>query len=268
MRPVLRIKDLTRTFGEGQAAVRALRGVSFEVMPGEFLAIMGPSGSGKSTMMNQLGCLDRPTSGQYWIDDREVSKLDDDQLAELRNLKIGFVFQGFHLLPRTSAVENVELPLLYRGMPVKERRARCVEALRSVNLGHRLDHYPAQMSGGEQQRVAIARALVTQPKILLADEPTGNLDSATTLQVMQILQDLNDQGLTILMVTHEPEIAVFVKRVITFADGRIRSDNPVLTRERAQPALQRLLARQAVDQEHQLENVFFPTAPVESEVNA
>ncbi len=254
MEAVLTIEDLTRTFGEGDAAVRALRGVTFNVRPGEFIAIMGPSGSGKSTMMNQLGCLDSPTAGRYWVDDQEVSGLSDDRLAELRNEKIGFVFQGFHLLPRTSAVENVELPLLYRGLPVKERRERCVEALQSVGLGHRLDHYPAQMSGGEQQRVAIARALVTQPKILLADEPTGNLDSITTLVVMKILQELNDQGLTILLVTHEPEIAAFVKRVITFGDGLIKSDKPVLHPERAEDALAELRRRQASQEQSEAVN--------------
>ena len=228
---VLRIENLQRTFGAGQTAVHALRGVSFRVEEGEFVAIMGPSGSGKSTMMNQLGCLDRPSDGM------EVSKMDDEQLADLRNQKIGFIFQGFHLLPRTSAVENVELPLLYRGLPVKERRERCKEALLSVGLGHRFDHYPAQMSGGEQQRVAIARALVTKPKILLADEPTGNLDSETTLSVMQILQDLNEHGLTILLVTHEPEISCFMKRVIRFRDGCIQTDEPVTVRQRAASAL-------------------------------
>ena len=228
---------MQRTFGTGQTAVHALRGVSFRVEEGEFVAIMGPSGSGKSTMMNQLGCLDRPSDGRYWVDGMEVSKMDDEQLADLRNQKIGFIFQGFHLLPRTSAVENVELPLLYRGLPVKERRERCKEALLSVGLGHRFDHYPAQMSGGEQQRVAIARALVTKPKILLADEPTGNLDSETTLSVMQILQDLNEHGLTILLVTHEPEISCFMKRVIRFRDGCIQTDEPVTVRQRAASAL-------------------------------
>ena len=234
---VLTIENLQRTFGTGQNAVRALRGVSFVVEEGEFVAIMGPSGSGKSTMMNQLGCLDRPSEGRYWVDGMEVSRMDDEQLADLRNQKIGFIFQGFHLLPRTSAVENVELPLLYRGMPIKERRERCKEALTSVGLGHRFDHYPAQMSGGEQQRVAIARALVTRPKILLADEPTGNLDSETTLSVMQILQELNDEGLTILLVTHEPEIACYMKRIIRFRDGRIQTDEPVTSRQRAASVL-------------------------------
>jgi len=230
---VLRIHELKRTFGSGDTAVHALRGVSFEVEEGEFIAIMGPSGSGKSTMMNQLGCLDRPSGGKYWVDGLEVSKMDDEELADLRNLKIGFIFQGFHLLPRTSAVENVELPLLYRGIPQKKRRELCKEALTAVGLAHRFEHYPAQLSGGEQQRVAIARALVTKPKILLADEPTGNLDSETTLSVMNILQGLNDQGLTILLVTHEPEIACFMKRIIRFRDGAIQSDEPVLRRERA-----------------------------------
>lgn len=230
---LLLVDELTRTYGQGSAAVSALRGVSFSVHPGEFLAIMGPSGSGKSTMMNQLGLLDRPSTGRYWVDGVEVSKLNEDQLADLRNQKIGFVFQGFHLLPRTTAVENVELPLVYRGMAVKQRRELCKEALASVGLGHRFDHYPAQMSGGEQQRVAIARALVTRPAILLADEPTGNLDTRTSLEVMRILQDLNDAGLTVLMVTHEPDIALYTKRLIRFRDGRILQDEMVMGRRRA-----------------------------------
>lgn len=230
---LLMIDNLTRTYGKGSAAVSALKGVSFVVKPGEFMAIMGPSGSGKSTMMNQLGLLDRPSSGRYWVDGVEVSKLNEDQLAELRNQKIGFVFQGFHLLARTTAVENVELPLIYRGMPAKERRERCKEALISVGLGHRFDHYPAQMSGGEQQRVAIARALVTRPAILLADEPTGNLDTRTSLEVMRILQELNDDGLTILLVTHEPDIALYTKRLISFRDGLILRDEVVANRRRA-----------------------------------
>ncbi|MFA5507903.1 MAG: ABC transporter ATP-binding protein [Vulcanimicrobiota bacterium] len=238
--PVLRIEQLERTFGKGPAAVRALRGVTFNVQKGEFLAIMGPSGSGKSTMMNLLGCLARPSQGRYWVDGVEVSRMDDEQLADLRNQKLGFVFQGFHLLPRATAAENVELPLLYRGMPHKQRRLLCHKVMESVGLGHRLDHYPAQMSGGEQQRVAIARALVTEPTILLADEPTGNLDSKTSLKVMQILQELNDQGLTILLVTHETEMATFVKRVIHFRDGLLVSDEPVAKPERAEDALKRL----------------------------
>lgn len=230
---LLKISNLTRTYGKGSAAVAALKGVSFTVEPGEFLAIMGPSGSGKSTMMNQLGLLDRPSSGHYRVDGVEVSGLNEDELAELRNQKIGFVFQGFHLLPRTTAVENVELPLVYRGMPGRERRERCKEALTSVGLGHRFDHHPSQMSGGEQQRVAIARALVTRPAILLADEPTGNLDTRTSLEVMRILQELNDSGLTILLVTHEPDIALYTKRLISFRDGRILRDEPVVGRRRA-----------------------------------
>jgi putative ABC transport system ATP-binding protein len=230
---LLVIDDLVRTYGKGSAAVQALKGVSFKVEPGEFLAIMGPSGSGKSTMMNQLGLLDRPSSGRYQVDGVEVSRLSEDELAELRNQKIGFVFQGFHLLPRTTAMENVELPLVYRGMPARQRRERCKEALTSVGLGHRLDHHPAQMSGGEQQRVAIARALVTRPAILLADEPTGNLDTRTSLEVMRILQELNDAGLTVLLVTHEPDIALYTRRLITFRDGRILRDEPVVPRRRA-----------------------------------
>lgn len=231
------VDSLTRTYGSGSGQVSALQGVSFSVGAGDFVAIMGPSGSGKSTMMNQLGLLDRPTSGRYWVDEVEVSKLSDDQLAELRNQKLGFVFQGFHLLPRTTAVENVELPLLYRGVGKRERRERCKEVLASVGLGHRFDHYPAQMSGGEQQRVAIARALVTEPSILLADEPTGNLDTRTTLEVMRILQELNDSGLTLLMVTHEPEIALYTRRLISFRDGAILRDEPVGERRRAEQDL-------------------------------
>lgn len=230
---LLVIEELARTYGHGSAAVSALKGVSFSVEPGEFLAIMGPSGSGKSTMMNQLGLLDRPSTGRYWVDGVEVSRLGEDELADLRNQKIGFVFQGFHLLPRTTAVENVELPLVYRGLPVRERRELCKEALTSVGLGHRFDHYPAQMSGGEQQRVAIARALVTRPAILLADEPTGNLDTRTSLEVMRILQDLNEAGLTVLMVTHEPDIALYTRRLIGFRDGRILKDERVVGRRLA-----------------------------------
>ena len=239
---LLVIEDLVRTYGRAGAAVAALKGVSFSVEPGEFLAVMGPSGSGKSTMMNQLGLLDRPSSGRYWVDGVEVSKLDDDRLAELRNQKIGFVFQGFHLLPRTTAMENVELPLVYRGMASGQRRQRCRQALIDVGLSHRFDHHPSEMSGGEQQRVAIARALVTQPAILLADEPTGNLDTRTSLELMRILQDLNDEGLTILMVTHEPDIALYTKRLITFRDGLIVSDQAVLDRRFAGQDLLQLSA--------------------------
>lgn len=229
---VIEATDLTRTY-PGEVAVTALKGVSIRIEPGDFVAIMGPSGSGKSTTMNLLGCLDRPTSGSYRLDGTEVSGMSPDELAEIRNLKIGFVFQGFNLLARTSAMENVELPLLYREreIPAKERLERCREALQSVGLGHRLDHVPTQLSGGEQQRVAIARALVTQPSLVLADEPTGNLDSRTSVEVMRIFQHLNaQQNITILLVTHEPDIAQFAKRIITFRDGRIRSDERVAQR--------------------------------------
>ncbi|MFN8613026.1 MAG: ABC transporter ATP-binding protein [Vulcanimicrobiota bacterium] len=230
---VIEANALTRTYVTGEVSVTALRGVDINVPEGDFVAIMGPSGSGKSTTMNLLGCLDRPTAGSYRLDGLEVSQMSADQLAEIRNLKIGFVFQGFNLLARTTAMENVELPLLYREqeIPGKERRERCKEALHSVGLGHRLDHVPTQLSGGEQQRVAIARALVTRPSLLLADEPTGNLDSRTSVEVMRIFQRLNEeQNITVLLVTHEPDIAQFSKRVITFKDGRIKSDLPVKER--------------------------------------
>ena len=230
---VIAARELRRVYDTGEVSVVALKGVSFEIDRGDFVAIMGPSGSGKSTTMNMLGCLDRPTSGSYVLDGTEVAGMTSDELAEIRNLKIGFVFQGFNLLARTTALENVELPLLYREneIPAKERVQRCTEALESVGLGKRLDHVPTQLSGGEQQRVAIARALVTRPSILLADEPTGNLDSRTSVEVMRIFQDLNErQNLTIILVTHEPDIAQYAKRVITFRDGRIRSDVKVSER--------------------------------------
>ncbi len=230
---VIEARELTRTYLTGEVSVTALKGVDIVLPEGDFVAIMGPSGSGKSTTMNLLGCLDRPTSGSYRLDGVEVSKMTADQLAEIRNLKIGFVFQGFNLLARTTALENVELPLLYREqeIPTKERRERSEASLQAVGLGHRLDHVPTQLSGGEQQRVAIARALVTRPSLVLADEPTGNLDSKTSVEVMRIFQELNqEQNITILLVTHEPDIAQFAKRVITFKDGRIKSDLPVKDR--------------------------------------
>lgn len=226
---VIEANNLTRTYVTGEVSVTALKGVDIVLPEGDFVAIMGPSGSGKSTTMNLLGCLDRPTTGSYKLDGVEVSKMTADQLAEIRNLKIGFVFQGFNLLARTTALENVELPLLYREqeIPAKERRERSEASLSAVGLGHRFDHVPTQLSGGEQQRVAIARALVTQPSLVLADEPTGNLDSRTSVEVMRIFQELNEkQNITILLVTHEPDIAQFAKRVITFRDGRIKSDLP------------------------------------------
>ena len=224
--PLIVARDLTKVYRLGDVEVHALRGVSLDVAPGEFLALTGPSGSGKSTFMHLLGCLDRPTSGTYLLGGRDVSRMSSRQLARVRNEAIGFVFQGFNLLPRTSALENVELPLLYaRGIPARERRARAAAALDAVGLGDRLLHRSNQMSGGQQQRVAIARALVNNPQVLLADEPTGNLDSKTSLEVIEILQRLNTtRGLTILLVTHERDVAEYAGRLVAFRDGRIRSD--------------------------------------------
>ena len=237
---VIEATNLTRTYVTGEVSVTALKGVDIILPEGDFVAIMGPSGSGKSTTMNLLGCLDRPTYGSYKLDGVEVSKMSPDQLAEIRNLKIGFVFQGFNLLARTTALENVELPLLYREqeIPAKERKERSEASLTAVGLGHRFDHVPTQLSGGEQQRVAIARALVTRPSLVLADEPTGNLDSRTSVEVMRIFQELNDtQNITILLVTHEPDIAQFAKRVITFKDGKIKSDQQQKNRLKASEVL-------------------------------
>jgi putative ABC transport system ATP-binding protein len=234
MTPVIAVRDLTKTYTVGELEVPALRGVSVEVQRGEFVALTGPSGSGKSTFMHLLGCLDRPTSGHYLLNGRDVSTLDKRALAHVRNDEIGFVFQGFNLLSRTSALENVELPMLYRrGVGAQERRERAVAALESVGLGSRLEHHPNQLSGGQQQRVAIARALVNRPALLLADEPTGNLDTRTSVEVMQIFQHLNDAGLTIVLVTHEPDIAEYATRVVAFRDGRVRGDRPVANRRRA-----------------------------------
>jgi putative ABC transport system ATP-binding protein len=222
--PLVRLKEITRVYVMGDVEVRALAGVSLDLLAGEFTAIMGASGSGKSTMMNLLGCLDRPTSGQYLLEGQEVSRLDNDELAAIRNKTLGFVFQSFNLLSRTSALENVELPLLYGNVPAKERHARAKEALGRVGLGDRVDHHPNQMSGGQQQRVAIARALVNRPRILLADEPTGNLDSRTSEDVMALFQELSGSGITVILVTHEPDIAAFASRVISMRDGLVRSD--------------------------------------------
>jgi putative ABC transport system ATP-binding protein len=207
--------------------VPALRGVNVDVRPGEFVAVMGASGSGKSTFMNVVGCLDRPTRGQVLLDGEDVARLSRDALAAVRGRLIGFVFQGFNLLPRTSALENVELPMLYQGVPSAERRRRAAAALERVGLAGRLEHTPAQLSGGQQQRVAIARALVNSPKLLLADEPTGNLDSQTSVEVMALFQALNDEGITIVLVTHEHDVAAHAKRVVTFKDGNVLSDQPV-----------------------------------------
>jgi putative ABC transport system ATP-binding protein len=225
--PLLRVRDLVKTYQVGDVAVRALRGVTLDIDAGEFVAVVGPSGSGKSTFMHILGCLDRPTSGEYWLEGRDVSRLNDDDLSTIRNAQIGFVFQGFNLLARTSAVENVELPLLYGATKVAagERRRRALAALDTVGLADRAAHHPNQLSGGQQQRVAIARALLNNPSILFADEPTGNLDSRTSIEVMDIFQRLKDErGITIVFITHEQQVAEYGSRIIAFKDGQILSD--------------------------------------------
>ncbi|MCX7983916.1 MAG: ABC transporter ATP-binding protein [Bacteroidetes bacterium] len=234
------VDHLVKIYTLGEVDVHALRGVTLQIDRGEFVAIMGASGSGKSTFMNILGCLDKPTRGSYLLDGIDVNTLSRDELAVIRNRKIGFVFQGFNLLSRTTALENVELPLLYSSLPSKDRRQRAIEALQRVGLGDRLYHYPNQLSGGQQQRVAIARALVNNPSIVLADEPTGNLDSRTSVEIMDIFQQLNDQGITIVLVTHEPDIAQYAKRQIIFRDGKVRSDRPTQSRRRAAEVLREL----------------------------
>ena len=227
----IRVNELRKIYRMGEVEVRALRGISLTIEQGEFVAIMGASGSGKSTFMNILGCLDYSSEGDYYLDNVHVNALNKRQLADIRNQKIGFVFQGFNLLPRTSAVENVELPLLYdRRHHVKNPYKKAVESLRRVGLGERLDHEPSQLSGGQQQRVAIARALVSDPAIILADEPTGNLDTQTSTEVMALFQELNNQGITILLVTHEPDIAQYTKRIVELRDGVLRRDEPVNNR--------------------------------------
>jgi putative ABC transport system ATP-binding protein len=224
MGALLELHDVTRTYQMGDVEVHALKGVTLSVEKGEFVAIMGASGSGKSTMMNLIGCLDRPTSGRYLLDGHDVSTLSRAELAQTRNRTLGFVFQSFNLLARTSAHDNVELPLLYAGVKSKERRSRSQQALESVGLGDRADHLPSQLSGGQQQRVAIARALINQPRVLLADEPTGALDTTTSLEVMAILQKLGDSGITVVLVTHEQDIAAFARRVLVMRDGLLVSD--------------------------------------------
>ena len=232
--PVIDARGLRRVYGSGSQEVHALRGVDFLVQPGEMVAVMGASGSGKSTMMNILGCLDRPTSGSYTLDGVRVDSLTRDQLADVRNTRIGFVFQGFNLLPRTSALENVELPLLYdRTGRTLDARQMAASALQRVGLGERMDHEPSELSGGQQQRVAIARAIVTQPSLLLADEPTGNLDTHTSLEVMALFQQLNDDGVTIVIVTHEHDIAEYTKRVVEMRDGVVIRDEPIRRRRNA-----------------------------------
>ena len=227
MSEVIRVKDLQKIYRMGDVEVPALRGINLIIERGEFVAVMGSSGSGKSTFMNILGCLDRPTGGNYWLEGEEVSSLSADDWAHIRNKRIGFVFQGFNLLSRTTALENVELPMMYNGYAGKERRDRAVEVLNLVGLGQRQDHTPNRLSGGQQQRVAIARALVNKPSLILADEPTGNLDSATSNEIMGLFQHLNsEQGITIILVTHEPDIAEHAKRQIVFRDGQVVSDTP------------------------------------------
>jgi putative ABC transport system ATP-binding protein len=221
---VILTRELTKEYELGAETVRALRGVDMQIDRNDFVAIMGPSGSGKSTLLNLIGCLDTPTAGQYWLGGQEVSELDDNDLARIRNSEIGFVFQTFNLLPRTTALHNVELPLIYAGIPAKERHRRAKETLDAVGLADRMTHHPAELSGGERQRVAIARALVNQPSLLLADEPTGNLDSRTSREIMEILVQLHGRGETILLVTHERDIAAFAGRLITLMDGMVEKD--------------------------------------------
>jgi putative ABC transport system ATP-binding protein len=221
---VILTRELTKEYELGAETVRALRGVDMQIEKNEFVAIMGPSGSGKSTLLNLIGCLDTPTAGQYWLGGEEVSQLDDNDLARIRNRQIGFVFQTFNLLPRTTALHNVELPLIYAGLPAKQRHEQAKGALDAVGLGDRMTHHPNELSGGERQRVAMARALVNQPSLLLADEPTGNLDSATSREIMDVLVGLHDRGETILLVTHERDIAAYSDRLITLRDGLIETD--------------------------------------------
>jgi len=245
---VIAVKNLVKTYIVGEVEVRALRGVNLDVLRGEFLAVTGPSGSGKSTFMHIVGCLDRPTAGQYFLDGQDVSRMSKDALAAVRNRKIGFVFQGFNLLSRTSALDNVELPLLYgSGLRAAERHKRAMEMLGAVGLGNRADHHPNQLSGGQQQRVAIARALINNPSIVLADEPTGNLDSKTSIEVMDIFQRLNrERGITVVLITHEHDIAEYGSRIVSFRDGLVVADKPVQRRRLASDELAAWPAAEAV----------------------
>jgi putative ABC transport system ATP-binding protein len=240
--PIIKVEDIHKYYEMGDTRVHALRGVTLEIRRGEFVAIMGASGSGKSTFMNTVGCLDTPSSGSYILDGTDVSTLARADLAGIRNRRVGFVFQGFNLLSRTTALENVELPLIYAGIRARERHRRSQAALEKVGLGDRVHHIPSQLSGGQQQRVAIARSLVNSPSILLADEPTGNLDSRTSVEIMQVFQELNEHdNLTIILVTHEPDIAAYAKRVITFRDGHITRDQPVEKQQVAAEVLAHIL---------------------------
>ncbi|HEX4075241.1 MAG TPA: ABC transporter ATP-binding protein [Candidatus Acidoferrales bacterium] len=236
--PTIRLENVVKTYDLGEIQVHALRGVSLDIYPGEFVAVMGASGSGKSTLMNIIGCLDKPTRGHYHLDGKDVSVLTKRELAKIRSQKLGFVFQQFNLLSRTSALENVELPTIYAGVPIEERERRAREALKRVGLGEREGHFPSQLSGGQQQRVAIARALVNNPSLLLADEPTGNLDSRTSVEIMDIFQKLNDEhGLTVVIVTHEQDIAQYAKRALEFRDGKMKKDVVIQNRSIASEVL-------------------------------
>ncbi|WP_415907170.1 ABC transporter ATP-binding protein [Oleiharenicola sp. Vm1] len=247
MPAVVHLEEIHKIYNSGEVPVHAVRGVTLEIHKGDFVAVMGASGSGKSTLMNLLGCLDRPTKGRYLLDGTDVSGLEKNQLADIRNQKLGFVFQGFNLLSRTTALENVELPMLYgaRKLTSREMRERAQRNLELVGLGQRADHFPSQLSGGQQQRVAIARALINDPQILLADEPTGNLDSKTSVEIMGVFQKLNEQGITIVMVTHELDIAHYCKRNLIMRDGRLVSDVPVTNRLIATEELRRIQEAEA-----------------------